>query len=116
MPKIGIPVEPAVVRDWDGDLIALFPLEPADEYGDLCGSWMQIGEHGGADYHGVIAQTKPVSKKAAEEFIQFYYRNVGLFPGDEGMPEYKVYNRASWRMHQARRDEARQRREALRAR
>ena len=59
-----------VFRRWKdtGDVIALFPELPADLGGDCCDSYMHIGQHGGADYHGVVRQTKPCSPDDAATF------------------------------------------------
>lgn len=55
-----IPVK-VVLRRWrDGDLIALMPEEPADEYGRTISSYMHVGQHGEAQYEHVISQTQPV--------------------------------------------------------
>ena len=40
-----------------GDLVALFPNEIADNSGN-CMSYMKIGQHGAADYNGVMKITK----------------------------------------------------------
>ena len=50
-----------VFRRWKscGTLIALFPELPADPYGRYCDSYEHVGQHGGADYHGVIQATIP---------------------------------------------------------
>lgn len=52
-----------VFRRWRDthDLIALFPALPADLHGQYCDSFMHIGQHSGADYHGVIQHTTPCS-------------------------------------------------------
>lgn len=39
-------------------IIALFPYEIADNQGH-CQSYEHVGQHGGADYSGVVAQTDP---------------------------------------------------------
>ena len=31
-----------------GDVIALFPFEPSDNYGHHCSSYQRVGQHGGA--------------------------------------------------------------------
>ena len=50
-----------VLRRWrDGDLIALMPEEPADEWGRTISSYMHVGQHGAAAYEHVISQTRPV--------------------------------------------------------
>ena len=47
-----------VFRKWrsDKEIIALFPDISADDRGH-CSSFMHIGQHGGADYQGVIGRT-----------------------------------------------------------
>jgi hypothetical protein len=53
-----------VFRKWkdNGDIIALFPEIPSDLLGYFCLSYERVGQHGGADYHGVIRATKPVGR------------------------------------------------------
>lgn len=49
-----------IFRKWpDGDILALFPTVPGDVFGNLCNSYEHVGQHGNADYHGCIRQTKP---------------------------------------------------------
>jgi hypothetical protein len=31
-----------------GDVVALFPFEPSDQYGHYCQSYQHVGQHGGA--------------------------------------------------------------------
>lgn len=52
-----------VFRKWKdtGDVIALFPELPSDIYGWFCDSYEHVGQHSGADYHGVIRQTVPAA-------------------------------------------------------
>ena len=45
----------------DGQVIALFPEESDRRTGGTM-SYMHIGQHGDADYHGVIQQTKPATE------------------------------------------------------
>ena len=45
----------------DGQVIALFPEESDKRTGGTM-SYMHIGQHGDADYHGVIQQTKPATE------------------------------------------------------
>lgn len=45
----------------DGQVIALFPEESDLRSGETM-SYMHIGQHGGADYHGVIRQSKPATE------------------------------------------------------
>ena len=51
-----------VFRRWqNGDVIALFPELPADLYGEYCDAYEHVGQHGGADYFGVIQKTTSCS-------------------------------------------------------
>jgi len=60
-----------VFRQWrhSGDVIALFPELPADLGGDCCDSYEHCGQHGGADYHHVVRQTKPCSPDDAADLV-----------------------------------------------
>lgn len=59
------PITPVIFRKWNkangGDIIALFPEDVSDYNGKFCGSYEHTGQHGGADYQGVIARTKPAT-------------------------------------------------------
>ncbi len=47
-----------VFRRWiSGDIVALFPYEPHDNSGIYCVSYERIGQHGAADYEGVVSRT-----------------------------------------------------------
>lgn len=48
-----------VFRKWrdTGSVIALFPEIPTDLQGWYCEAYEHVGQHGGADYHGVIRAT-----------------------------------------------------------
>ena len=48
-----------VFRKMQGEIIALFAEEPADAEGKLCSSYLHVGQHGAADYHHVIRNSKP---------------------------------------------------------
>jgi hypothetical protein len=65
-------VDIVVFRRWrdTGDVIALFPELPADLSGDCCDAYEHVGQHGGADYHGVIQQTTPCSLNDAAALAQ----------------------------------------------
>ena len=54
-----------VFRRWrdTGDAVALFPEIPADIRGQYCSSYEHIGQHGAADYYGVIQDTTPVGPR-----------------------------------------------------
>lgn len=42
----------------DGDIIAFFPEEKFTHYRSTCVSYMHIGQHGEADYQGLLSTTK----------------------------------------------------------
>jgi len=69
-----------VFRKWlDGfGIIALFPELPADLYGRYCDSYEHVGQHGGADYQGVIMNTRPANDEdsvdLAEELTRIGYK------------------------------------------
>ena len=41
----------------NGEVIAFFPEEPYDHRGVFCMSYMHVGQHGGADYNGLLGDT-----------------------------------------------------------
>ena len=43
-----------VFRYWQKDVIALFPEIPADNWGVYCQSYQHVGQHGAADYYGIM--------------------------------------------------------------
>ena len=92
-------ITPVVFRRWKdtATIIALFPDSPADINGWYCDSYERIGQHGGADYHGVIAHTVPASQKESApltcELVRIGYR-------------LKVLQRASRHHHEHRRQTA----------
>ena len=59
-----------VFRRWKGKphtLIALFPEIAADRAGTLCSSYEHVGQHGAADYRGVLRRSGPVTRPQAEQ-------------------------------------------------
>lgn len=52
-----------VFRFWreSKDVIALFPCEKADDRGHIM-SFEHVGQHGGADYTGIIANSRPATE------------------------------------------------------
>lgn len=90
------PITLVVFRRWkeNGDIIALFPELPSDINGFYCDSYEHVGQHGGADYYGVIEATKPVRNKDAKELARELTR-IGY--------RLKPIKRASYRMHEVRR-------------
>lgn len=58
-----------VFRKWpDGDIIALFPDDVNPHDGTVT-SYMHVGQHGAADYAGVIADTEPVCEEEYRELL-----------------------------------------------
>jgi hypothetical protein len=56
-----------VFRRWrdSGGIIALFPEIPSDINGYFCEAYEHVGQHGGADYHGVVGATRPATDEEA---------------------------------------------------
>jgi hypothetical protein len=89
-----------VFRKWrdTGTIIALFPELPSDINGWFCDAYEQVGQHGGADYHGVIQHTTPASAEVC----------AGLAKELTGIGyNLKPIKRASPRHHERRREAAR---------
>ena len=90
-----------VFRRWRdcGSLIALFPEISTDLYGRYCEAYEHVGQHGGADFHGVIQATVPVRTEdtadLAEELTRIGYN-------------LRPIRRASWHHHERRREMARE--------
>ena len=59
-----MPPDLAIFRRWkdSGDVIALFPAIPADIDGRYCLSYEHVGQHGAADFHGVVRRTLPATE------------------------------------------------------
>lgn len=53
----------------DGDIIALFPDEPWCLNNYTTASYMHIGQHGAADYAGVIADTSPAQENEYKDLL-----------------------------------------------
>ena len=85
-----------VFRRWrdTGGVIALFPELPADLGGDCCDAYEHVGQHGGADYHGVIQHTTPCSPDDAAA-VAAELRTIGY--------KLRPLKRASHVHHEARR-------------
>ena len=88
-----------IFRRWrdGGSIIALFLEIPSDYQGHFCEAYEHIGQHGGADYHGVIAATKPVEPQDAADLAKELTR-IGY--------RLKPTRRATQHHHEARRAEA----------
>lgn len=70
----------------NGDIIALFPYEMHD-YKYNCVSYMRLGQHGEADYNGVVRSTKPAT---FNEFESLHRELVG-----QGYDSLKVITRVN---------------------
>lgn len=57
-------VTKVIFRRWkvgpNKSVIALFPATPGDTTGKFCNSYEHVGQHGQADYQGVMHATQPV--------------------------------------------------------
>jgi len=85
-----------VIRVWKGDdtdVFALFPTDPADNYGRLCTSYQHIGQHAGAEYGHCIANSRPAKCREAAPLLA-ELRRIGYRP--------HVLKRASRRHHETR--------------
>ena len=93
-----------VFRRWRdaGSIIALFPEIPSDINGHFCEAYEHVGQHGGADYFGVVQATKPATDEEAAPLAQELTR-IGY--------NLQPIKRASQTVHERRRATAR----ALRA-
>ena len=56
------PKDKVVFRMFNGEVIALFPEEKWSDRGDV-NSYMHVGQHGGADYSGVIRASRKATPK-----------------------------------------------------
>lgn len=60
-----------IFRKWEkGEIIALFPYLPWSKSGDMVTSYMQMGQHGPADYAGVIAATIPAKQAEFRQLLK----------------------------------------------
>ena len=90
-----------VFRRWKdcGTIIALFPEIPADIFGYFCEAYETVGQHGGADFHGVIQATVPVELHEAEDLAEELTR-IGY--------NLRPIKRALYTHHEKRRQAARE--------
>lgn len=59
-----------VFRKWkEGDVIALFPDEPWNRHDYTTTSYMHVGQHGAADYTGVITVTRPARENEYQNLL-----------------------------------------------
>ena len=93
--------DPVVIRVWKGDpddVFALFPTDPADNYGNLCTSYQHVGQHSSADYWHCIRNSRPAARREAAPLLK-ELRTIGYRP--------RVLKRASRRHHDERLSAAR---------
>jgi hypothetical protein len=58
------PITVVIFRWWEGDVIALFPEEPASSQDwHLCNSYQHVGQHSGADPWLIIEKSRPATRK-----------------------------------------------------
>ena len=95
-------IDLVVFRRWkhSGDIIALFPEIPADLAGRYCEAYEHVGQHGRADYYGVMRATMPVELHEAEDLNEELTK-IGY--------KLRPIKRASWKHHEKRRQAARER-------
>jgi hypothetical protein len=79
MPKQPEELTKVIFRKWTGKnsgIIALFPEVAADNEGRYVDSYEAIGQHGGADYRGVIKATVP-AKPSEFADLKRELKNIG---------------------------------------
>ena len=61
-----------IFRKWreNDDIIALFPELPSDLFGQFCDAYEHVGQHGGADYRGVVQITTPATAEESAELAR----------------------------------------------
>lgn len=66
--KAGKDVTTVIFRRWkdSGSVIALFPHDAGDGSVGSCCSYEHVGQHGSADYRGVMEATDPVRMDTSE--------------------------------------------------
>lgn len=59
-----------IFRKWkDGEVIALFPDIPFNTRDYTTMSYVHMGQHGAADYSGVIAETRPATEPEYRDLL-----------------------------------------------
>ena len=94
-------MDTVIFRRWRdcGSIIALFPEIPADIFGEFCEAYEHVGQHGGANYWGVIQATMPVELHEAEDLAEELTR-IGY--------NLRPIRRALYTHHEKRRQAARE--------
>jgi hypothetical protein len=81
--------------DREGVTFALFPELPDDYFGFYCTCYQQVGQHCAADYYGCIANSRPATPaEYGDLFVELQQRGYDL----------EIRQRASYAMHQQRRE------------
>jgi hypothetical protein len=73
LPKSEEPDTVVIFRKWNkegGEVIALFPEDPANMEDHLCNSYMHVGQHGSADPQLIFQQTLPAKSQEYKELLQ----------------------------------------------
>lgn len=76
-----------------GEVLALFPTDPAEAYGYTVSCYAHVGQHGGADYLSCVARSRPAQP---EEYAALLaeLRDYGS-ADDKPYADIKVYRRAT---------------------
>jgi len=80
--------------DREGIVFALFPELPADNHGVYCTCFQHVGQHGSADYHLCVAESRPATPAEYAD-LEAELRQRGY--------ELTIRHRATYAMHQRRR-------------
>ena len=85
-----------VFRKWKrvNVVIALFPEIPSDILGRYCESYEHVGQHGVADYHGVVLHSRPATPTESAD-LRRELESIGY--------KLRLINRASAVHHERRR-------------
>jgi hypothetical protein len=92
-------------RGRHGDVFALFPELPSDNYGHYCTAFQHVGQHCAADYQGCIAASDPATvEEYADLFDELEKRGYSLVVKQRATPEMHERRRrlaAEWRAEKA---------------
>ena len=56
-------------KDREGEIFALFPEVPADNYGRYCLAYQHVGQSCAADYRGCIQHSRPAAPNEYRELL-----------------------------------------------
>jgi len=98
MSKAINPVTEVIFRKFSkkegGQILALFPYDTEGRYGQ-CNSYMHIGQHGTADYSGMMQSTKPATPAEYAD-LKAELENYGP---EEAHYNLKVISKLSWKRY-----------------